>query len=66
MKIVLTVLGVLMILSGSVWFLQGLNVLGGSRMSGQPQWIFNGAVVAIIGMGLLIFTYWRRGARPKN
>jgi hypothetical protein len=66
MKIALTIISVLMILFGSVFFLQGMNVLGGSRMSGQPQWVFNGAVIAILGIGLLLFTYWRRGARPKN
>jgi len=66
MKIILTIISSLMILSGTVWFLQGMNVLGGSRMSGQPQWVLNGAVLAVIGIGLLIFTRWRRGVRPKN
>jgi mannose/fructose/N-acetylgalactosamine-specific phosphotransferase system component IIC len=55
MKIVLNVVGVLLILVGIVWFLQGLNVLLGSFMSGQPLYAILGAVLGIIGTGLLVF-----------
>jgi hypothetical protein len=39
MRIVLDAFGVLLILAGGVWLLQGLNVLRGSLMSGQSQWV---------------------------
>jgi hypothetical protein len=37
MKIALSIFGVLLILAGSVWFLQGISVLPGSVMTGQIQ-----------------------------
>jgi hypothetical protein len=55
MKWVLNILGVLLILVGIVWILQGINILLGSFMSGQPLYAVLGIVVAIIGIFLLIF-----------
>lgn len=55
MRIVLNVVAVLFILAGAVWFLQGINVLGGGVMSGKMQWVAIGAVVGILGIGLLVF-----------
>jgi hypothetical protein len=49
MKIVAYVLGVLLILGGAVWVLQGLNILPGSFMTGQIQWAYNGAIAILIG-----------------
>ncbi len=43
-------------LSGVIWALQGLNVLPGTFMRGDPQWIINGAITALIGAGLFWFT----------
>jgi len=64
MKWVLTVIGVLLALMGSVWFLQGINVLPGSFMSGQMQWAINGGIAAAIGIGLLLFAHWPRKKTP--
>ncbi len=61
MKVVLSVIGVLLILAGGVWFLQGINVLPGSFMAGQIKWAFYGAVTAIIGIGVLVLANRRRG-----
>ena len=55
MKLVLTVLGVLMVLVGCVWILQGINLLPGSFMTGQMQWAIYGAVVAVAGIILVIW-----------
>jgi hypothetical protein len=49
------ILGVLAIAVGAVWTLQGLNILGGSSMSGNPMWAIIGPIVAIIGLILLGF-----------
>ncbi len=55
MRIALNVVAVLLMLAGTLWFLQGINVLGGSVMSGQSQWVIIGGLVALAGIGLLVF-----------
>jgi hypothetical protein len=55
MKILLSVIGVLVALAGLVWFLQGINILPGSYMTGDPQWAINGAIALVIGGGLFWF-----------
>jgi hypothetical protein len=60
MRIVLNVLGVLCLLVGGVWFLQGINVLPGSFMSGQTKWTLYGVLVAVAGIGLLVAANRRR------
>jgi hypothetical protein len=60
MKTVLTIVGVLLVLVGAVWILQGLNLLGGSSMSGQSQWAVNGAITLIVGLGLLLYSNRKR------
>jgi uncharacterized membrane protein HdeD (DUF308 family) len=54
MRIVLNVLGVLCLLAGCVWILQGINVLPGSFMTGQTKWAIYGAVLVVVGIGLLV------------
>jgi hypothetical protein len=61
MKIVLSIVGALLILAGGVWFLQGINILPGSFMTGQVRWAINGGVVILIGAGLLWFASRRKG-----
>jgi hypothetical protein len=52
-KTALKTLGILLILAGAVWFLQGINLLPGSFMTGNPQWAINGGVAMLVGAGLL-------------
>lgn len=52
MKRTLTILGILLFLSGLVWFLQGLNILLGSPMSGDSRWVTNGGIAMLVGAGL--------------
>lgn len=54
MRIVLNIVGVLFLLLGSVWFLQGINVLPGSFMSGQMRWAVRGGILAVAGIGVLL------------
>jgi hypothetical protein len=56
MKVLLTVLGALLILTGSVWFLQGINILPGSFMTGQIQWAIYGILAVIAGAGLVLYS----------
>lgn len=62
MRWVWLVLGVLAILVGSVWTLQGLNILGGSAMSGHGLFAVIGLVVGVIGVFLVAFGARRRAA----
>jgi hypothetical protein len=48
------VLGVLLVLVGGLWTLQGLNVLGGSAMSGKTLWAVVGPIVALGGLVLAL------------
>jgi hypothetical protein len=51
----MTVAGVLLVLMGIVWILQGINVLPGSFMTGQTKWAVIGMITAAIGIALLVF-----------
>ena len=45
-----TGLGVLLVLMGLIWTLQGLDILKGSElMSGKTVWAIIGAIVAVTG-----------------
>lgn len=55
MKLVAQIVAVILILGGTVFFLQGINVLPGSYMTGDPQWAINGGVMIVIGTGILSF-----------
>jgi hypothetical protein len=44
---------VLLTLVGLLWILQGVNVIGGSGMSGHGQYAVLGIIVALIGIWLL-------------
>lgn len=44
--------GVLLVLVGLIWVLQGAGVMNGSFMSGQKLWLGIGIVVGIVGLGL--------------
>ena len=46
-------IGVTLVLTGVVWFLQGLDVLGGSGMSGHGEWTLFGSILVVLGAGVL-------------
>lgn len=60
MRYVWMVVGGLAVAAGIVWTLQGLNVLGGSPMSGNSFWAIVGPILAVIGMLVLLFGARRR------
>ena len=62
MRAVLTILGVLMILMGCVWTLQGFNILPGSFMTGDLKWAIYGSVLALAGIALVVWS--RRRPTP--
>jgi hypothetical protein len=63
MRICLNIVGVVLVLLGSIWFLQGINVLPGSFMSGQTRWAVRGGILVIAGIvGLVWANRKRQGA----
>jgi hypothetical protein len=47
------VIGVLLLMIGAVWILQGIGLLKGSFMTGEAVWAVIGAVCAAIGAALV-------------
>ncbi len=66
MRIILSILAVLLILVGIVWFLQGINVIGGSVMTGQSQWAIYGGIAVVAGAGLLAFANLKNNSSTKK
>jgi hypothetical protein len=60
MRYVWIAIGVLAALAGAVWTLQGLNIMGGSKMSGDPTWAVVGPIVFVVGVVLFLFGIRRR------
>ena len=44
------IFGILLILFGTTFALQGDGMIGGSVMSGNPFWIYAGSAIAIVGL----------------
>jgi hypothetical protein len=61
MRIALRILGALLVLMGAVWFLQGINVLPGSFMTGQIRWAVYGGIAVVAGIVVLVAANRRRG-----
>ena len=61
-RTVSVVLGVVLVLVGLLWTLQGLGYVGGSVMSGVTFWAVVGPVVALGGLFLAVVG----GRRPSG
>lgn len=64
MKVLLTIIGVLLILFGGVWILQGINVLPGSFMTGQIRWAIYGGIAVLVGIILIVMVNRREASPP--
>ena len=58
-------LGLLLVVLGAVWTLQGLGVVQGSVMTGVATWAIAGPIVALAGL-VLVVTGVRLRARAKR
>jgi len=65
MRAILGTVGVLAVLVGVVFIGQGVNVIHGSSMSGHGGYAGLGAVLLVVGLGLVIWA-WRLGSRRKT
>lgn len=69
MRAISTLLGLLMIAMGGIWILQGLGIAFlESFMANDMQWAFWGALLALVGVGQIIWSntrekYYRARAR---
>jgi hypothetical protein len=61
MRIALRIVGALLVLSGGVWFLQGVNLLPGSFMTGQIRWAVYGGLAMAAGAVFLLLSWRQRG-----
>ncbi len=57
MKSLSRIIAALLIVAGGVFLLQGINVLPGSFMSGDPVWARNGIILIVVGVGVLIWAH---------
>jgi uncharacterized membrane protein len=50
----LLVIGALLIAAGAIWIGQGMGVIPGSFMSGDPFWAAAGGVALVVGVVLVV------------
>jgi hypothetical protein len=60
MKITLNIVGGILVLFGAIWFLQGINILPGSFMTGDIHWAIYGGIAVVVGIAALIAANRRR------
>ena len=62
MRVVSSVIGLLMVCFGGIFILQGLDIAfqGDSFMAGDPQWAVWGTLLALVGLGQVIWSNTRR------
>jgi hypothetical protein len=61
MRIFVKIVACLLIVMGTIWILQGVNILPGSFMTGDIRWAWRGAGAVAAGILLLIFAIRKRG-----
>ena len=60
MRVFGNILGGLLIVVGTIWILQGVNILPGSFMTGQIVWAWRGGAAAVVGILLLVLVNRKR------
>jgi hypothetical protein len=57
--------GIVLVLVGAVWALQGLNAgfVPESAMTGQTTWVVLGSVAVLVGIGLI---WWSRSPQQPS
>ncbi|RWF52185.1 MAG: hypothetical protein EOS50_25605 [Mesorhizobium sp.] len=61
MRLIKNLLALIALAIGALWSLQGVGLVGGSFMTGQPQWLYIGIITALVGLGGLV---WANRSRP--
>ncbi len=61
------VVGVFLVLAGSTFALQGVNVIGGtSPMNGSPTWVYLGTIIAVGGLIMAAMGLFAKPAAPTK
>ncbi len=50
----LLITGIALLVVGVIWIFQGLDVLKGSFMTGEPFWAWMGALAVLLGLPLVL------------
>ncbi len=66
MKWGLSIVGIVFILFGGLWTLQGMNVVRNSFMTGKIQWAIIGIVMLLVGLTLVVFANRRHKGTPTS
>ena len=70
MRIVSSLLGLAMIAVGGIWMMQGLNVGPAAILQGfmvnDIHWTFYGAILALLGVGEVVWSNTRRRIAPSR
>jgi hypothetical protein len=65
MRVVSSLIGLLMIVMGCVWAMQGLNIGPAAILQGpmvaNMQWTYYGAILALIGVAQIVWSNTRQG-----
>ena len=64
MKWLLNILGILFVLTGIVWILQGTGIVPVGGMAYQSQWTYIGVALVIVAVILFILANRRRKLPP--
>jgi hypothetical protein len=63
-RVISSLIGVLIVLMGGIWILQGLNLAWGSLsrsfMQGDQHWAFYGAIMPIVGVCEIVWSNTRQ------
>jgi hypothetical protein len=60
MKTFLNIISIILILAGGTFFLQGLGILPGTYMAGDPQWAINGGIMIVVAISLMVWANRRK------
>ncbi len=66
MKWGLSIVGIVLILFGGLWTLQGMNIVRNSFMTGKIQWAIIGLVTLLIGLALVAWANRRQKGTPTS
>jgi len=64
MKLVWYIIGVILFLSGSIFFLQGVGLYPVGGMANQIQWAYIGGGMAVVGIVLIVVNRRRKNPPP--
>ena len=63
MRVISSLIGLMLVLMGGIWILQGLNLAWGSLsrsfMEGERHWAIYGAIVFVIGIAQIVWSNTR-------